>query len=361
MTEIKAHQSTDPAHNHHHEHDHDHDHPHARSFLTRIAEALHLPGFSHDHDDMRTDASLYDNDLAIRTVWLALFALGVTTILQIVIVAFSGSVALLGDTVHNLGDALNSIPLLFAFRLAKRPPTRRYTYGFARAEDVAGLVIVVSIAFSAAYILAESLNKLFNPQPLTNISWVAVAAVIGFLGNEAVALLQIRVGRKIGSEAMVADGLHARTDGLTSLAVLIAAGGAALGIPILDPIIGILIGIAIVFITRDAAISVWYRLMDAVDPKLVAAAEAAIQSHAEVKGIHRLQMRWLGHRLYAEIVLSIDASLTVAEGESITDHLRHELYHALPNMAEVSINVVPYHANAPTQFFQESAHHRGGK
>lgn len=348
----------DHTYDHHHHHHHEHDH-HRSNIWRAIAQALHLPGFTHAHDPSTLTRELVasDNDLAIRTVWLALLALGLTTVIQIIIVLASGSVALLADTVHNFGDALNSLPLLLAFYLARRRPNKRYTYGYQRAEDVAGILIVVSIAFSAAYILWESINKLFNPQPLENLAWVAAAAFVGFAGNELVALLQIRVGRKIGSEAMVADGLHARIDGLTSLAVLIAAGGAVIGLPILDPIIGILIGIAIVFITRNAALAIWYRLMDAVDPDLISAAEAAIQQHPEVKAIRRLQMRWLGHRLYAEIVLELDPALNLTQVEQLTDHISHHLYHELPTLSEVTIAPVPWHEQE-RRFWQETEHHR---
>jgi cation diffusion facilitator family transporter len=350
----------DHSHDHDHphggEHHHDHDHPHNTSPLAMIAAALHLPGYTHTHShtELAADPAMRDNELGIRTVKLALLALGVTTILQVFIYIASGSVALLADTVHNLGDALNSIPLWIAFVLARRAANKRYTYGYGRAEDVAGLLIVVSIGFSAAYILWESFQKLINPLPLTNLGWVAVAALVGFLGNELVAVMQIRVGRQIGSDAMMADGLHARTDGFTSLAVLIAVVGTALGFPILDPIIGLVIGVAIVFITRDAAVSMWYRLMDAVDPKLIESSEAVLREHPEVHDIHRLQMRWLGHRLHAEIVLSLDANLSAVDIEAITDHLRHHLYHILPTLADATIAVVP----SGTTFWSESAHHR---
>ncbi len=214
-------------HEHTYAHDHNHDHhEHNNGIIDTIAAALHLPGYGHDHEHshigLAGDSALHDNELGIRTLKLALLVLGITTLLQVLIYVASGSVALLADTIHNLGDALNSIPLWIAFMLARRLPNKRYTYGYGRAEDVAGLLIVLSIAFSAAYILWESVQKLINPQPLYNLGWVAAAAIIGFVGNEIVAMMQIRVGRKIGSEAMVADGLHARTDGLTSLAVLIA-------------------------------------------------------------------------------------------------------------------------------------------
>jgi len=363
----QAHDVHDHSHGHHHHdthdqaHDHSHGdhHHHENNLWSMIAAALHLPGHSHEHryTELAGDASLQDNELGIRTVKLALLALGVTTILQIFIYVASGSVALLADTVHNLGDALNSIPLWIAFVLARRRPNKRYTYGYGRAEDVAGLLIVVSIGFSAVYILWESVQKFINPRPMENLPWVALAALIGFIGNEAVALLQIRTGRKIGSEAIVADGLHARTDGFTSLAVLVAVIGTALGAPILDPIIGLLIGITILFITREATRAMWYRLMDAVDPQLVEAAESVIREHAEVQAIQRLQLRWLGHRLHAEAVLGLDPQLTMAESEHITDHISHHLYHAIPNLSEATIAVIPWQPEKQN-FWEESGHHR---
>lgn len=340
--------SHDLAHTHEHPHDHthDHDHPHDHAsggILNMIGAALHLPGFGHDHThgytERAADSAIYDNNLGIRTVWLALLALGVTTILQTAIYLASGSVALLADTVHNLGDALNSMPLLVAFYLARRAATRRYTYGFGRAEDIAGILILVSIAFSAGYILVESIQKLLNPQPLTNPPWVAAAALIGFVGNELVALMQIRVGRQIGSDAMIADGQHARVDGLTSLAVLIAVFGTLVGLPILDPIIGIVIAVAIVGITWNAAKSVWYRLMDAVDPGIINRLEHDTGHVAGVQRVTAVRAHWVGHRLYAEMTVVVDAGLSLAEGQAITEAIRHAAQHAVPHLGELTIQV----------------------
>lgn len=347
MTDVHVHHDHDHDHHHgdhdHHHHDHNHHHE-GGNLLTTIAAALHLPGYTHEHSytGLAGDSALRDNQLGIRTVKYALLALGITTVLQIIIYIASGSVALLADTVHNLGDALNSIPLWIAFVLARRLPNKRYTYGYGRAEDIAGLFIVISIAFSAAYILWESIQKLINPQPLDNLGWVALAALIGFAGNEIVALMQIRVGRKIGSEAMVADGLHARTDGLTSLAVLIAVAGTLLGFPILDPIIGLVIGVAIVGITWNATKSMWYRLMSAVDPHLVEQTEHRLQEHPEVKQIDRLQMQWIGHRLHVEMSLKVDGSLSFAQSDELRHHLAHHLEHDLPNLGGVTIELTAH-------------------
>lgn len=357
MPEVHAasHAYDDHDHDHHHDgHDHpygEHGHSHDEPWYIAIAEALHLPGFSHQHDAPDAQDAMYSNELGIRTLWVAFTVLGLTTVLQVGIYLFSDSVALLADTVHNLGDALNSLPLLLAFMLMRRAAKKGYTYGYGRAEDLAGLVIVASILFSAGYIFWESINKLINPQPIENLPWLAAAALIGFVGNELVALMQIRVGRQIGSEAMIADGKHARTDGFTSLAVLIAAGGAALGYPIVDPIVGLLIGFVILMIAREATVAVWRRLMDAVDPILVTQVEELVKAHAEVRGLRQLHLRYVGHRLHASMLILLDDGLTLAQSEAITDHLRHHLIYSLPHLEEVTI------ASSPLGAGQESVHH----
>jgi len=343
-----THTHTDHHHSHDHPHDHgDHNHPRHESVWGRVASALHLPGYGHTHGPTGRSDPLLNTETGIRTVKLALLILGITAVLQIAIYLASGSVALLADTVHNLGDALNSIPLWIAYALARRTANKRYTYGYGRAEDLAGVLIVVSIAFSAGYILYESIQKFINPQPLTNLPWVAGAALVGFGGNELVALMQIRVGQQIGSEAMVTDGRHARTDGLTSLAVLGAVGGTWLGFPILDPIIGILIGITIVFITRGAIIATWYRLMDAVEPWMVESAERTLLAHPGVVGISRLRLRWVGHGLYLDAELQLPDDLALSALADLRDRLKHNLEHALPNLSDGTISFCIAPVRAP--------------
>jgi cation diffusion facilitator family transporter len=308
----------------------------------------HTPAPGHDHAELASDRAFMDHAAGIRTVWLALAALAITSLLQAAIVLLSGSAALLADTLHNIGDGLNSIPLLIAFYLSRRAATRRYNYGYARAEDVAGVLIVLSIGVSAVVILWESVQKLIDPQPISHAGWVAAAAMVGFLGNEAVALLQIRVGRRIGSAALAADGLHARTDGLTSLAVLIAVAGSWLGIPILDPLIGLAIGAAILFITRNAALRIWYRLMDAIEPEILAQAEAIVQQQRGVKALRRLRMRWIGHRLQAEVTIAVDSQLSIAEGHAVGEEACHALFHSLPNLSEAIVHVDAWSASEDT-------------
>jgi cation diffusion facilitator family transporter len=319
---------------HDHEHHSEHDYVHHTGIRGWLEDFL-LP-HSHDHSNLAADQAFIDNQVGIRTVWLALAALTITSILQLAIVFASGSVALLADTAHNIGDGLNSIPLLIAFYLVRKAATSRYTYGFGRAEDIAGIFIVISIIISAGIVFWESFQRLSDPQPLNNIGWVAAAAIIGFLGNEFVAVMQIRVGNRIGSAALVADGLHARTDGLTSLAVLFAAGGAWLGFPLLDPIIGLLIGVAILIITWNATKRMWYRLMDAVEPEIFEKVETAVSHHPDVQTIQRLRLRWVGHQLHGDMQISLQ---TVADPTKTKDDIRHILHHEILKLTDITIEI----------------------
>ena len=324
-----------------HSHDHSHHHQHSGGPLAKIAQALHLPGFTHDHShsDLAGDSAFLHNQLAIRTVWLALLALGATTALQIVIYVASGSVALLADTVHNLGDALNSIPLLIAFYFARRAANKRFTYGYGRLEDIAGVFIVISIGFSAAFILVESVQRLLNPLPLENLEWIALASLVGFVGNELVAEMQIRVGRRIGSDAMIADGQHARVDGLTSLAVLIAVLGTLMGLPILDPIVGVIIAIAIVGITWNAIKAIWLRMMDAVDPHLVEHVEAHVLALDGVLAMDTLRLRWVGHRVYGVAIVRVSGDTSLEACQSIIQAIQVEAGQVIPQLEELTVQV----------------------
>lgn len=250
---------------------------------------------SHDAADS-VDDTLESTAAGIRTVKISLLVLGLTALIQIVIVVMSGSVALAADTIHNFADALTAVPLWIAFALGAKPATRRYTYGFGRVEDLAGSFVVAMITMSAIIAGYEAIARLIHPQQIEHVGWVALAGLVGFIGNEWVALYRIRVGHRIGSAALIADGLHARTDGFTSLAVLCSAGGVALGFPLADPIVGLLITAAILAVLRTAARDVFRRLLDGVDPAMVDAAEQALAARPGVQAVRSVRMRWIGHR-----------------------------------------------------------------
>lgn len=326
---------------HDHDHDHvDHDHDHAEGPFAWLTELLPF-GHKHSHGEMNMDSALETSERGIWALKVSLIGLGLTAALQLVVAVTSSSVGLLADTIHNGADALTAVPLWLAFALGRRPANRRYTYGYGRAEDVAGVVIVGMIFLSAIVAAYESLQKLINPQPLTNLGWVAVAAIGGFIGNEAVAAFRIRVGNEIGSAALVADGQHARADGLTSLAVLIGVIGAALGFPLADPLIGLLITLAILAILKDTAVTMWHRLMDAVDPELVDTVEQTAAAIPGVAEAHDVRMRWLGHRLQAELHITVDEDLSTRDSHRIVEAVRHALFHKLPKLAEVHVHVDP--------------------
>ncbi|MFF0311930.1 cation diffusion facilitator family transporter [Streptosporangium sp. NPDC004379] len=312
-----------------------------RGFKRLVSAAGHaFTPHSHDSAD-KTDAALESSSRGMRVLAISFAALMITAVAQAVIVAFSGSVALLGDTLHNFADALTAIPLAIAFSVGRRAATRRFTYGYGRAEDLAGIVIVLLIALSAALAGYEAAKRLLDPQDVRALAWVAVAGFVGFLGNELVARYRIKVGRQIGSAALVADGLHARTDGFTSLAVLAGAGGAALGFPVVDPIVGLLITVAIVFVLRDAAREIYHRLMDAVDPKLVEQAEQALAAVSGVRRVGSVRLRWIGHVLRAEVDIQVDHRLPLIEAHAVAVEAEHRLIHDVPRLKAATVHADP--------------------
>ncbi|NUS53722.1 MAG: cation transporter [Streptomycetaceae bacterium] len=352
------HEHGDHGHDHgDHGHDHgDHDHDHEHGGFWAKLKHLVAP-HSHDSHD-KVDSAMETSKEGTRALWISLAVLGVTAILQGIVVAFSGSVALLGDTLHNVADALTAVPLGIAFVLGRRLPTTRYTYGFGRAEDLAGIVIVVFIAGSAIIAGYEAVQRLLHPADVSYLGFVAVAALIGFAGNELVARYRISVGRRIGSAALVADGLHARTDGFTSLAVLIGAGGVALGWRWADPVVGLLITVAILFVLRDAAREVYRRLMDAVDPDLVAKAGTVLRETPGVQAIGDVHLRWIGHQLRAECEISVDGGLSVAQAHTIAIDAEHRLMHAIPRLTRAFVHADPVgdDHHAELEHHRESTH-----
>ena len=311
---------------------------------------------SHDAAD-RTDDALEASRQGMRALWISFAALLVTACAQAALVAVTGSVALLGDTLHNFADALTAVPLGIAFLLGRRVATRRYTYGLGRAEDLAGLVIVVVIASSAVLAGWQAVDRLVDPREMDHVGWVAAAGLVGFVGNELVARYRITVGRRIGSAALVADGLHARTDGFTSLAVLAAAGGAALGWQWADPVVGLAIAAAILSVLVGAAREVFGRLLDAVDPELVDQAEQALATTPGVRDVGWVRLRWVGHSLSAEADIEVDPDLSVVDAHEIAHDAEHRLIHTLPRLHRAMIHA---HPAGPAGRAQHAmvAHHR---
>ncbi|MEU4250000.1 cation diffusion facilitator family transporter [Amycolatopsis sp. NPDC026612] len=326
-------------------HDH-HGHGHGQDgdtrFTARLWHQVRHAVTPHSHDSAdRVDRALETSERGLRALTWSFAGLFVTAVAQLTLVVVTGSVALLGDTIHNFADALTAIPIGIAFLLGRRPASRRYPYGFGRAEDLAGLAVVLVIAASAVVAGYESVVRLLHPQPVQHLWVVAVAGVIGFAGNELVARYRITVGRRIGSAALVADGLHARTDGFTSLAVVLGALGVALGFPAADPVIGLGITVAILFVLRDAAKEVFRRLMDAVDPATVDLVEETARTVPGVLDSSQVRLRWIGHCLHAELAIAVDSTLTVDRAHQLAHDVEHALMHDIPRLTEAVVHTEP--------------------
>ena len=341
-------------HEHEHEHERRHEHEHSRGGLRQELQHILTP-HSHDHADSIDDALSSTAD-GIHAVKISLVILGTTAAFQLAIALASGSVAVLADTIHNFADASTAIPLWLAFAVGRKPANNSYTYGYGRGEDLAGVFVLLVIVISAVIAAVESIQKLFNPTPINNLGWVALAGVVGFGGNELVAQYRIRTGTRIGSAALVADGYHARTDGLTSLSVVLGAAGVWLGFQIADPIIGLAITVAILFVLKDSALQMWRRLMDAVDPGLIEAATRAASQAEGVQRVSAVRARWIGHAIHAEALIVADASLPLAEAHGVAERARHAMLHAVPRLNSVTVHVDPS-SDDGLDHHAELAHH----
>jgi cation diffusion facilitator family transporter len=310
---------------------------------------------SHDAKDS-LDQALEGSRDGIRAVAISLIILLLTAGIQAIVVVTSGSVALLGDTLHNAADALTAVPLWLAFRIGRRAPTSRFTYGYGKAEDVAGVAVLALIAGSAAFAGYEAINRLIHPHKITHLGLVMAAAVVGAVSNEVVAQYRIRVGRRIGSAALEADGIHARTDGVTSLLVLIGAIAVAVGAQWADAVVGLMITAAILVVGYQAAKSVGQRLLDAVDPGIVARISITVAGVDGVVAVTEVRARWMGHRLLAQVRLSVDGALPVTKAHEIAEVAHHELLHHIPNLSDAIIHVDP--AGVGSDPHSATAHHR---
>lgn len=297
----------------------------------------------HRHEHFgAVDSALLATAQGVRATWISLILLAATAVAQLVVVLLTGSVALLADTIHNFTDALTAVPLLMAFRLGRRPANSRYTYGYHRGEDVAGLAIVAMIAASAVFAAVEAIDRLRHPSALDHVGVVLAAGVVGFLGNESVAIYRMRVGRSIGSAALVADGLHARTDGLTSLGVVIGAIGVLAGFPRADAIVGLLITLVIGYTLVEASRTVLRRVLDGIDEPTMRLIETSAAAVAGVEHVSQARARWVGHQLRAELAIDVPADISVEAGHDIAERVREALLRDVPRLGDAVVHVDPH-------------------
>lgn len=292
--------------------------------------------------------ALEGSERGITALKVSFSVLMATAVVQAGIVFLTGSVSLMADTIHNFSDALTAVPLFVAFRLGRRAANRRYTYGYHRAEDLAGLFVVLMILLSAVLVLWESVERLINPRPLEYIGVLFTAGVIGFIGNELVAVYRIRIGREIGSAALVADGRHARVDGFTSLAVVVSAVFAWFGVERADPIVGIVVGAAILRVLWTAAKEIYGRMMDAVDPEVVGEIERCTAGVEGVLAVNYCRVRWMGHRLRADVAIGVDGNLTVGEGHRVGERVRDALQQDVRFLDTVFVHVHSAAGHSPS-------------
>lgn len=305
------------------------------SLFHGMARHSHHGGHGHSH-------SRWESGLKTTSVFVASFLiLAAASLFQGIIAVFSGSVSLLSDAFHNVADGLTGLPLWLAFYLAGKRPTLRYPYGYGKFEDLAGILIVGLIFFSAGVSLVRSGEKFFHPQIFHHPGWVALASVTGFLANEAVAFLRIRAGRKTGSVSLVADGQHARVDGFASLTVLVGVAGSVTGHPLLDPVVGMILGVSILFIAVRMVRDVGLHLSDGIEPEMLETIRQAAMDSRAVCAVSRPRARWTGHFISCDFCLVLEDTVSFQdcrrEGRLAEERIRK----ALPFAGDVLVLVIP--------------------
>lgn len=341
-----------PPHTHEHEHtdhthdEHTHDHNHGHG--------THAHG-GHGHEHGRIEADLYGNRAGLRAVQISTAGMLLVSLVQLLIAVVGGSAGLFADALHNMGDVLTTVALWIAFIVSSRAANRRYTYGYYRAEDLAGIFIVLVIIASAVAGAVESILKLTSGNVPTQIYLSMLAAAIGCIGNEVLAQYKISVGKRINSVPLVADGQHSRIDGLTSLAALVGLIGVRLGFPIADPIAGLVITLVIISVVYTTSRSVLQRLLDAVDPHIVPAIMETAMSVEGVEAVTDIRARWVGHTLHIAMNIEVNEQLTLLQAHAIAEEVRHRLFHEIPGVSEVIIHTDP--SSASGDYHQEIAHH----
>lgn len=338
------HDHDEHAHDGHDDHDHDHEEEHG-----------HEHG-GHGHEHGQVNAELYGNQLGLRAVQISTAGMLLIALIQFAIAGIGGSAGLFADALHNLGDVFTTIALWIAFVLSRRAANQRYTYGYYRSEDLAGVFIVLVIIASAVAGAVESIQKLTSGNVPTQIYLSMAAALVGVAGNELLAQYKISVGKRINSVPLIADGQHSRIDGLTSLAAFIGLIGVALGLPIADPIAGLVITVVIVTVVYSTSRSVLQRILDAVDPNIVPTIVRNASQVPGVRAVTGVRARWVGHTLQTTLNIEVNPTMTIAEAHTIAEQVRHSLFHNIKGLSEAIIHTDPYGPNG--EYHQSTAHHQ---
>lgn len=296
-------------------------------------------GAGHAHPAALTGAE--GTRAGLHAIWIAAIALGVSAAARLTIAFMSGSVGLLAAGLDDLGDVLTTVVLSIAFVASRRAADRRYTFGYQRFEDLSGVLVVLVIWSSAAYATFEGVRKLGGDHSVDRIGIAIAAAAAGLLANGFAGFYKITVGKRIGSQPLIADGKHALTDGIASIAAVAGLLGVRAGATWADPVAGLVVVMAIVWVAIQATRNVLRQLMDAVDPALIDQIESIARREPGVQAVGRTQARWAGRSLYVSLTVAVDANMTIADAHDVGEHLHHQILHDLPGVAQVDVHVDP--------------------
>lgn len=294
-----------------------------------IVNGVRDPAASFPLDTLTDDAA--ERRQANRAIAVSAIGLALTGLVELAIALLSGSVALLGDALHNLSDVSTSVLVFVGFRASRKVPTERYPYGYERAEDLAGIGVALVIWGSAAVAAFESVNKLLRHGGTGYVGWGIAAAVVGIAGNQLVARYKLLVGKRIRSATMVADAKHSWLDALSSAGAMLGLIGVALGWAWADAVAGIVVTGFICHVGWEVTSDIAHRLLDGVDPEIITTAESVAAAVPGVTHAHA-RARWTGRTLRVEVEGFLDPATPLAAADRIGRLVAAALAPQIPEM-----------------------------
>ena len=289
----------------------------------------------------------YRSKAGTKASVIAIVANCILTVLNIFVGLMSGSYALISEGAHTLSDVATSIIAYAGFKIGQKPADKEHPIGHGRAEAISGLIIVVFLALVAYEIITGAIDKIIHPELVTVPDvYAALMALFGIFVNYVISEYIIRIGKEIKSPAIVADGKHQKTDIFSSVAILIGVVVSNMGYPILDPIIGLLIGLLII----KTAYSIAKENIDNIMGRVPS--EAFINQIKEVanntphaQNAHNIKVDNLGAYSTVYLHIEVDGNLTLNETHKIVHTVENNILKEIPEVKSVMVHACPIGLN----------------
>ena len=265
------------------------------------------------------------------------------TVLNITVGIISGSYGLISEGAHTLSDVATSVIAYFGFVVGQKPADKEHPIGHGRAEAISGLVIVIFLAIVAYEIITGAFDKIFHPNLITiPDTFAAIMAVVGIFVNLKISDYIIKIGKEINSPAIVADGKHQKTDIFSSVAVLVGVVVSNMGFPILDPIVGLIIGLLIIKTAYEIAKENIDNIMGKVpSQELIKRVENIANASANTNTAHNIRIDYFGSYATVTLHIELDGNMTLDESHKIAHKVENDILENIPIIKSALVHTCP--------------------